>query len=157
MFGALVGDEKRNLSWDRLWGDLISQADFWLRSLVDRGAEYRVSEGKPHVSTLTLAVIHNIVLDLGREWVQKYHLPIHSLVHLFIQYLFIPLYGLDTLVGCGRDISVSPICWRSKEHSDLGFPGALHVRSRRWTMQSVYNSNQFNQFSAYVSYARGIN
>lgn len=37
MFGALVGDEKRNLSWNKLWGDLISQADFQLQSLVDRG------------------------------------------------------------------------------------------------------------------------
>lgn len=91
MFGALVGDEKRNLSWNKLWGDLISQADFQLRSLVDRGAEHRVSGGKPRFRTLTLAVIHNIVLDLGREWVQKYHRPIPSLIHLFIQYLFIPL------------------------------------------------------------------
>lgn len=151
-----MGDEKRNLSWNKLWGDLISQADFQLRSLVDRGAEYRVSEGKPRVSTLTLAVIHNIVLDLGREWVQKYHLPIPSLVHLFIQYLVIPLYGLDTLVGCGREMCVSHML-EIQGTLRSWLPWCLHVRSRRWTMQSVYNSNQFNQFSAYVSYAHGIN
>ena len=91
MFGALLGDEKRNLGWNKLWGDLISQADFQLLSLMDRGAEHRVSEGRPRFSILTLAVIHNIVLDLGREWVWKYHLLIPSLIDLFIQYLFISL------------------------------------------------------------------